>query len=156
MEEEKIEELIIKTCRELYKKDRYLIEKNLSERAIVFRFGLYMQELMIKDNSLKEYNLDNEYNKNIDERKSTSNDPNGRYVDLIIHKRGYNHSNLLCMEFKKKRLSEVDRRKIDDLMSPMEVYQYRYGSTITFKTDRVIYYIKAYMGEWRRKEIFFL
>lgn len=155
MKENKIEELIITTCKKLYRKDRYLIEKNLCERAIVFRFGIYMQELMLKDNILKEYNLDNEYNKNIDERKSTSNDPNGRYVDLIIHKRGYNHSNLLCMEFKKKRISKVDRRKIDDLMSPMEVYKYKYGATITLKTDRVIYYFKPYMGEWTKKEILF-
>ena len=153
MEEEKIEELIIKTCKELYKKDRYLIEKNICERTIVFRFGIYMQEFMNKDNSFKNYDLDIEYNKNLDERKSTSNNPNGRYVDLIIHKRGYNYSNLLCIEFKKKIISKVDRTKIDELMSPMEVYQYKYGATITFKTDRVIYFIKSYMGGWRMKEL---
>lgn len=155
MNENKVEDLIIKTCKKLYNKDKYLIGKNVCERAIVFRFGLYMQEFMTKDNLLKKYDLDNEYNKNLDERKSTSNNPNGRYVDLIIHKRGYNHSNLLCMEFKKRIISKVDRAKIDDLMSPMEVYQYKYGATITFKEDRVIYYLKSYMGEWKRKELNF-
>lgn len=61
---EKIQCILEKACKKIYKEDRDLINNRVSERAIVFRLGIYIQRLMSKDTELKFYNLDNEYNKN--------------------------------------------------------------------------------------------
>lgn len=152
-----IEKLVIKACKELYKNDYHLIEYNLCERTLVFRFGLYFHYYMIKDSELKGYDLDVEYNKNIDEIKATRNYPNGRYVDLVVHKRGHNNSvnNILAIEFKKNRVYKDDKIKIDDLMSPTDVYRYRYGMTLTFKKNKIVYSMRSQMEDWVDKEMIF-
>ena len=42
----KIYKIIEKACIELYENDFYLIDNRVNERAIVFRFGIYVQELI--------------------------------------------------------------------------------------------------------------
>lgn len=60
----RIECILEKACKKIYKEDKYLINNRVSERAIVFRLGIYIQRLMSWDTELKFYNLDNEYNRN--------------------------------------------------------------------------------------------
>ena len=60
---------------------------HVGERYIVFRFAHYLQNLIIEEDELKEFNLDCEYNRNGAESKGLPSFPNGTYPDLIIHKR---------------------------------------------------------------------
>lgn len=98
----------------LYANDEYLIttkahdlsggtDGHVSERSIVARFAIYLQEQLYEHTTLKDYNLDVEYNRNMDQPKYLPNTKwqnNGAYPDLIIHKRGKNSDNLLIIEFK--------------------------------------------------------
>lgn len=83
----RLEKAIERACKNLYKRDKSLLDRNVNERAILFKFGIYLQRIMSRDEKLKFYDLDNEYNRNIYEVKRTENYPNGRYPDFIIHKR---------------------------------------------------------------------
>ncbi len=151
----KIEELIRKCIERLYKEDEYLIIHNLCERTLVFRFGIYMYELMKEDNLLKNYYLDNEYNRNVDDIKATRHYPKGRYVDMIIHNRGKNgeENNILAIEFKRNRVCKEDRKKIDDLIDKEGLYKYKYGFTITFKKDGTTYYMRSQKRPWSRRKV---
>ena len=77
----------------LYKNDSYLIfnysedERNhVSERSIVFRFGIYFEEFVRE--KLPGYNLDSEYNRNKADKKFLPSWESGCYPDIIIHKNG--------------------------------------------------------------------
>lgn len=98
----------------LYTNDVYLITHkahdlsggmngHVSERSIVARFAVYLQQQLYEHSILKDYNLDVEYNRNMDRPKNLPNtewQDNGAFPDLIIHKRGNNCDNLLIIEFK--------------------------------------------------------
>jgi hypothetical protein len=92
--------IIIMALEKLYREDAYLISHNVSERSIVFRFGIYLQELANENDMLKGYNIDVEYNRNFNDPKRLKGKKNGAVPDLIIHKRGTNEDNLLIIEFK--------------------------------------------------------
>ena len=113
------------------KNDSYLISENLSERCITHKLATYIQTLFL------DYNVDCEYNRNINEikglklvkdelkslglltKKELDEDENyfiNRYVypDIIIHKRGSNADNLCIIEVKKDN-SELEYKKYDKL-----------------------------------------
>ena len=137
--EDCIDKMIEKACKELYKNDRYLFEHNVNERTIVFRFGIYLQRLISKNKSFDNYNLDNEYNRNIDDSKRLSDYENGVYPDLIIHKRGSNEHNLLIIECKTEWNSDVsgDIEKIRKFVDINGRFKYRYGLSILFRINEV-------------------
>lgn len=136
----------------LYVNDKYLIcngaiseegrdaGHHVGERAIVFRFAHYLQNLINEDSILKYYNLDCEYNRNGAGCKSLPDFPNGVFPDLIIHKRGSNDDNLLVMEFKtywnNNRMD--DKKKIEQLMNPAGKYRYKYGASVLIDLDKPI------------------
>lgn len=103
-----IEELTgaINSCLDkLYENDSYLIlnyskdePNHVSERSIVFRFGIYFEEFVRE--KLPSYNLDSEYNRNKADKKFLPSWKSGCYPDIIIHKRGSNDDNFLVIEFK--------------------------------------------------------
>ena len=139
-ERNKIQFLVNKALCDLYKKDYHLIkyfphncdeEMHVSERGIVFRFGIYLQALLA-DSSFKHLNLDTEYNRNIKDLKRTERHPNGTYPDLIIHQRGNNKHNLLILEFKTwwNPDNSTDIEKIKEFTSPDGCYQYAIGASI--------------------------
>lgn len=135
---------------DLYEFDLYLIrhmEKSgnetenihLSERSIVFRYGLYLQDRITKT-IFENYNIDCEYNRNIDlEKKYHSNNGDilGCYPDIIIHKRGTNDDNLLVIEVKTwwNKNTKHDEDKLRDLTRQTSDYKYEYGLSITFGKD---------------------
>ena len=119
----------------LYDKDKYLLEHKVHEQAIVFRFALYFENFV---NSLgKDYNLDVEYNKNMDNPKRIRANENGKKPDLIIHKRGSNECNLLIIEFKSywNRNYQEDYRKIKEFCKSEE-YHYQYGVCIILGREK--------------------
>lgn len=88
-----------------YADDKTLIDRSM-ERASVARIYYYMQEKIITEErfaSLREYNLDSEYNKNKDKIKSSPRFPKGMIPDIVLHTRGNNTNNLLVTEFKPRK-----------------------------------------------------
>ena len=96
-----LDKLLDSALDELYKKDQYLLEHDVHEWTIVFRFGHYLQNLMDATGEFQDFNLDFEYNRNGRQLKRIPSNPrNSVFPDLIIHRRGSNQYNPLIMEFK--------------------------------------------------------
>lgn len=133
-----LEELIEYALDEVYTKDLFLLEKNVHERAIVFRFGFYLKTLMDKSGKFIEYNLDCEYNRNGDDVKRLPSCQHGAIPDLIIHKRGSNKYNLLVVEFKPYWRSNVqaDCNKLKQFVSSYGEYKYFCAKSIVLKKTR--------------------
>lgn len=121
----------------LYQKDMSLIDRKVSERAIVFRFGLYMHEIL-QSTEFSVYDIDVEYNRNGNEPKRSPNHKNGTYPDFIIHKREVNTDNLLVLEFKTEWYNnqKADKDKIQKYMDLSGEYKFKYGATILINKDR--------------------
>jgi hypothetical protein len=104
----------------LLQEDRYLLENDLSERCIASRLAMYLQE------SLPEYNVDVEYNRDAAEPKrldipegcANRQDEHGRGLvvpDVVVHRRGRDGPNILVLEVKKTSNPEsfgCDRERI--------------------------------------------
>lgn len=136
----------------LYEKDQYLIfheqEQNtdkrchVSERSIVFRFGIYFDSLF-RQNISENYNIDIEYNRNINNIKEmpcTKDSAVRRYCypDLIVHQRGNNDNNLLIIEFKTwwNRDQTIDKERVEFFMKPRGPYKYKHGSVVLLGKNR--------------------
>ncbi len=118
-----------------------LLDMEGLEQALVFRVGVYLQELL-KKTELNDYNLDCEYNKQESDHKR---DVEGNLMrpDLLIHRRGDNSegSNKLAVEFKgwwNKKLSP-DKRKLCDLTHSEGGYAYQLGVLVVLSRDEVEY-----------------
>ena len=131
-----LDEAIRRALNILYKKDFYLIEHHLHEQCVAFQLGLYLFE-ELKRTMYCEYNLDAEYNKNMDRKKWLKSWPKGARPDFIIHKRGdISQSNILVIELKKgikPKVTEKDKRKITEFMQ--HPYCYKYGVTILLSPE---------------------
>ena len=141
MNKEEILELIKSSLEKLYERDRYLIyhsdDNHNSERAVVFRFGVYFdQEVKNRDSNSLRYNVDVEYNRNIDDIKGIRNENKNKnkkiIPDLIWHQRGDNENNMLIIEFKTwwNNNQDQDIDKIKKFCDPNGEYKYKYGATI--------------------------
>jgi len=130
-------ELVNDALGTLYANDLYLIENQVHERSIVFRFCYYLQPLL-QGNGYTHYNLDVEYNKNHLDIKRTTNFLHGTYPDVILHQRGSNQHNLLLIEFKPWWDPDTQRdiRKIKDFTNPNDQYRYALGISVLFGRDR--------------------
>ena len=74
--------------------DKTYLDVHAHERSICFRFGTYLNKYIESNSFLKKYDLDAEYNRDIDMIKRLPGWPNGCYPDLILHKRGNNENNI--------------------------------------------------------------
>jgi len=134
--------LVNKALDDLYNNDSYLIEKNVHERSLVFRFGLYFNKNLEKSQKFSKLDLDIEYNRDL--VSSTNKDPkrtkehhNGICPDLILHTRG-TRNNILVLEFKTHWSDEnsADLDKLKELTSPNQQYHYQLGISIVFGKKR--------------------
>ena len=143
MNREKLENLIKNSLDMLYFKDYYLIcnhpqgckeDRHVSERGIVFRFGLYFYQLLneLNDKYFDELSLDVEYNRNFYDKKTLYSFNDGTFPDMIIHKRNSNDFNFLVLEFKTwwNKDNTRDIQKISGFMDKNQCYCYKYGATI--------------------------
>ena len=142
-------------CR-LLKKDRYLLEHDLSERCIVARLAMYLREHFL------EYDVDVEYNRQGDAvaakrlrglqencRKRLNRKEHKIAVpDVIVHHRGCNSHNLLVIEMKKKSSNrdgtECDRQRIEAFCK-QEHLGYRFGALVEVECGTKTSAIRA---EW--------
>lgn len=122
--------------------DNLINEQNskyyVGERAIVFRFAHYLQNLI--QDYYKEYDLDCEYNRNGTKAKNLPGFPYGTFPDMIIHKRKSNKHNLLIMEFKPywNNHQNDDIEKIKKFVSDTGEYKYKYGASVLIEKHQVI------------------
>lgn len=130
----------------LYANDKYLIDHQVNERSIVFRFAHYLQSELEKTNKYKRYNLDCEYNRNMDGPKFIHEGEPGVYPDLIIHRRGNNNNNLLIIEFKTYWNSDTqhDIEKINEFINPDGEYKYKYGMSVLIDEDNPVIEVVDY------------
>ena len=147
-----IKTLVERALIKLYKQDSYLIvnhprgnlqDYHVSERGIVFRFGIYFQELLA-ETPFSQFNLDVEYNRNMYEKKMLPSFANGTFPDLILHKRGSNDQNILILEFKTwwNNKTTDDEKKITQFIDITGGYRYRIGASIVLnQKDYVIKWI---------------
>jgi len=128
IESHKIQSLVHQALTKLYKNQRYLILNRVSERSIVFWFGVYFFE-GLKDSEYANYDLDIEYNRNLSNAKKTRHFPRGTYPDLIVHERGSNNNNVLVIEFKTwwNRQQSKDIQKIKDFTDTTGEYNFQTG-----------------------------
>ena len=147
MDLQKIKEKVIIALQCFYANDAYLIDKNVHERALTFRLGMYLQILF------SSWDVDCEYNKNYqtahnnkllskrcdkepkfnckdcgDHRKCTV------FPDIIIHKRGTSE-NQLVIETKcnaNKTQKNNDLKKLQAYLNEPTLH-YKYGVFIDFK-----------------------
>ena len=132
-----IRQYVQRAVDEVYKNDKSLIVRDVNERSIVFRFGLYLYEIL-KFTEFKDYDIDVEYNRNGNEPKRLPNHKNGTYPDFIIHKREVNTNNLLVLEFKTEwyKNQKADKDKIKEYMDLSGEYRFKYGATILIGRDK--------------------
>ncbi len=124
-------EIVISVLDRVYADHSYLIQNRVSERSIVFWFGIYFYEL-IQGTKYSEYDMDVEYNRNFQEVKRTENYPRGTFPDLILHKRGSNDSNIIIIEFKPwwNPGTGDDLKKLQDFTNHDGEYKYGLGLSI--------------------------
>ena len=58
-----IKQYVYQALELVYQKDKALITHRVNERSIVFRFGLYLYEI-IKNSNFNDFDIDVEYNRN--------------------------------------------------------------------------------------------
>ncbi len=144
-----IEQCINRALDLLYEKDGYLIvhpgpkrEGHVSERGIVFRFGVYF-DWLFRESISGNYHIDTEYNRDVDEIKQSPKPDKPEelqncYPDFIVHRRGNNGNNLLILEFKtwwnKKQYD--DEKRVEYFIDSAKRYNYRYGATVLLEKQR--------------------
>ena len=153
-----VEEKLNASIEQLYDQDGFLIENDVSERAIAHKLAEYLQ------NEFVDYNVDCEYNRNIElghnhpksiqvlkekyraEMRKIDRE-NGieysehttevtAYPDIIVHKRGTNRSNLLIIEIKKSNSSgseDYDHEKLCAFTTPNGPDRYSYSHGVFIK-----------------------
>ena len=128
---------VISVLQKLYRNDAILFERNnrkgLCERALVFRFWLYLPR------AFPDYFVDCDFNSHSRDGRTFSGKPipnrdgttTDRFVDIIVHKRGLSglDSDFICFEIKKwnntnTKAAEKDQNNLRILTSE---YGYKYG-----------------------------
>lgn len=144
-----IEKCINKALDLLYENDEYLIthpgpkgEDHVSERGIVFRFGVYFDYLFKQCISI-DYHIDTEYNRDTCEiKRILKSNKSGKlqncYPDFIVHRRGNNDGNLLILEFKTWWNEEQydDKKRVRYFIDPTNRYKYQFGATVLLEQKR--------------------
>lgn len=130
-----------------------LIERGISEWAIAFRFGLYLNKII--EEELNGYYLDSEFNRLFNDSKEIFcecpdcnvcsfeyRDKNGNKIkarpDFIIHKR-IEGGHLCCIEIKKGENDiQHDIDKLTYLTCPQGKYQYSFGIILRFFENKEV------------------
>ena len=132
-DELKIIEIIIYTLERLYINDFILFENNVSERTIVFRFGLYFDKLLKRIIKNKNLSIDFEYNRNIKSKymfKSIGINENRRktYPDIIVQERKKLSNNILAIEFNEYKYKLGLAIKLGKTIGATEITIYKSGN----------------------------
>lgn len=147
MQIETVIEKVETAIKEVYKRDIFLVQKELCERCINHRFALYLD----RQNFGQGYYVDCEYNKahlvtpdGIVTSPKLVSSINGNYIDIIITKRdGRQQSDLLCFEIKKasnrSQVAERKDRKNLEILTRKDGFGYKAGFYIIFDKNHAKY-----------------
>lgn len=134
-----LKDLLKKALDKLYQQDKnLLIDLEGMEMPLVFRFGVYFQEL-IKGTKLEGLNVDCEYNKSLKQSKRIPSRANPVRPDLVLHKRISHEENILIVEFKghwnESQSISNDYTKLEDFTRKIGEYKYQLGVSVVFHSD---------------------
>lgn len=129
--EQELKEIMEIALRELYEKDRELIDRILHENAINHKLAIYLEEAInLQKGWISTYSIDVEYNKDGKNAKKLNGDKEFR-PDIILHERNSNERNILLIEAKKEKLDDKDENVLKNcLKSP---FNYRFSVGIEYK-----------------------
>lgn len=137
MDKKLVENKIEIAIKKLFRRDKYLLMKDVNERSISHKLATYLQ------NEFKDWDVDCEYNRNhgepkrldipIEDIKTNHTHAKTVFPDIIVHNRG-NDENLLAIEIKKttSQISDnFDRQKLKEFKKQLN---YSYALFLKFKT----------------------
>lgn len=136
-----IRNLLIRAINNFNEKEEYIMNNGLCERCICARFAMYLERALHRS-IFKEYTTDMEFDRgmggNDSGKKQLCN--HDAYLDLIVHKRGFNHDvgydNLFAVEMKKQRLDfRDDKERLQILVDNKNGFCYRAGFAIVIAKD---------------------
>lgn len=143
-ENKELLDLVRLSLDKLYLNDKDLFDYDLCERAIVFHFGIYLNEMVKNNTNFYNFSVDCEYNRNMEKLSKKKEiivlgKKRLSYPDILIHKRGKNNNNKLVIEFKKwnnynYESHEYDKAKLKALTS--KDYKYKLGLFILLGKTR--------------------
>ena len=87
----------------------------------------------------KEFDVDCEYDKHINDKKKVKNLDSNVRPDIVIHKRGTDNGNLVYIEIKKeqnKTNRNIDFKKIIEMTKQAGEYKYKLGVFIDFYKNK--------------------
>lgn len=124
---EEIKAALIAAAGDLVVQDANLLARALYEPALTHRLAVHLES------RFPTYNVDCEYDRNMDARKFLPEYGNAR-PDIIVHCREHNHPwNLLAVEAKKVGNScRNDLRKLSGLKNPEGLYAYHVVALVLF------------------------
>ena len=137
---EQIQQKVKYSLRQLWNNDRYLLDVDANERSITHRLAIYLEK------EFRDLDVDCEYNReqdkpktyndivnqiNEDGIKADDTEAKTAFPDIIVHKRGNNHNNLLVIEVKKLNghstlIDSTDEKKLRAFLNSNQL-NYEFG-----------------------------
>ena len=137
---DEIKQKVKQSLHELWHNDKYLLKVDASERSITHRLAIYLEK------EFRDLNVDCEYNREQDKPKTyheivnqinqggiKADDTEAKtaFPDIIVHKRGNNHNNLLVIEVKKLSghstlIDSTDEKKLRAFLNSNQL-NYEFG-----------------------------
>ena len=130
---DEIKRRILQCVEKFYKNDFDLLERNNYEVTISCKFAQY---LFVE---FKEFDVDCEYDKHIDQEKYNSELNKNIRPDILIHKRGSDKKNLVYIEIKTDHNRDsrtFDIEKIKSVTKQDSEFKYRLGLFMDFNKDK--------------------
>lgn len=134
-----LKDIVCKAIEQFNNKDKFLIEKDLSERCICSAFARCIESCIPDKEEYRDVVVDVEYNRGFEGDESRVKRLRNKkiVVDLIVHKRGYIEGegfyNLICIEMKKSTNREgcsADKQRLSDMTNCTYGYNYSLGCMI--------------------------
>ncbi len=149
---EEVKKIIELALADLYENDRIIINRHTKEEAINHWLAIYINRRVKEKTNLKfDYNVDVEYNRNVTGEFFDIATVNKKIIrssiiglacqeiipDIIVHKRGSNQHNYLCIEAKKKYLGNKAKNKdLNKILGLLDApFDYKFGSIIQYLPD---------------------
>ncbi|MFZ4402029.1 MAG: hypothetical protein ACOYO1_18515 [Bacteroidales bacterium] len=156
---EKIKKVIENSLIELYNNDSILINRNTKEEAINHWLAIYIDKNIKIAYPKTLYNVDIEYNRNVtndnEQRFFSKTIMYPKYIekrdiviytkteiipDIIVHQRGSNNHNLLCIEAKKNYNYAKESNDIQKILGLLDIpYNYSYGCLVEYLPEEEIF-----------------
>jgi hypothetical protein len=119
---------------ELRRRDLALLERSVSERAIVSRLATYVARRFARHDVDVEYDRHGLDPKFLDLPLGCEPTRGLVVPDLIVHRRGHDRANLVVVEVKKERSRSRPDRDRAKVIGLIEQYGYRWGALLRVPT----------------------